>query len=63
MVKLITMWILWKKLTFFQKHCILGYIKKKTFVTFEKDDFKNLKHGHLTMSHYCYNQNTLYECY
>jgi len=38
----------------------MGCIKGQSLVTFEKYDFKNLKYGHLTMSHCCHNQNTLY---
>jgi hypothetical protein len=38
----------------------MGCIKGQSLVTFEKDDFKKLKYGHLTMSHCCHNQNTLY---
>jgi hypothetical protein len=34
----------------------MGCIKGQSLVTFEKDDFKNLKYGHYC----CDNQNTLY---
>jgi len=44
----------------FHYHYIMGCIKGQSLVTFEKDDFKKLKYGHLTISHYCHNQNTLH---
>jgi hypothetical protein len=40
----------------FSQHSILGCIKEKPLINFEKDDFLNLQRGHPTMSRCFHNQ-------